>query len=155
MNKGEFLEILKIAIYKKANPFEKDNCRPINILPNISKSFKRTVHDQMNNFFINKLNINAVLEKGLEHRQSQHCLLVMIDKLSKIRDNESAFAAVFTDLSKAFDCISHELLIAKLNVYEFDLKSLNFILAYFTNRKQKTRIGSSFSGFLNIIFGVP
>ena len=61
----------------------------------------------------------------------------------------------FTDLSKAFDCISHELLIAKLNAYGFDVKSLNFILAYFTNRKQKTNIGSSFSDFLNILFGVP
>ena len=79
----------------------------------------------------------------------------MIDKLWKIRDHKSAFAAVFTDLSKAFDCISHELLIAKLNVYGLDIKSLNFILAYFTNGKQKTRIGSSFSDFLNIIFGVP
>ena len=62
---------------------------------------------------------------------------------------------MFSDLSKAFDCISHELLIAKLNAYGFDVKSLNFILAYFTNRKQKTNIGSSFSDFLNIIFGVP
>ena len=50
---------------------------------------------------------------------------------------------------------SHELLIAKLNAYGFDIKSLNFILAYFTNRKQKTKIGSSFSDFLNILFGVP
>ena len=62
---------------------------------------------------------------------------------------------MFTDPSKAFDCISHELLIVKLNVYGFDTKSLNFILAYFTNRKQKIRIGSSFSDFLKIIFGVP
>ena len=56
---------------------------------------------------------------------------------------------------KSFDRISHELLIAKLNSYGFDIKSLNFILAYFTNRKQKTKIGSSFSDFPNIIFVVP
>ena len=79
----------------------------------------------------------------------------MIEKLRKIRENKGVSEAVFTDPSKAFDCISHELPIAKLNVYGFDTKSLNFILAYFTNRKQKTRIGSSFSDFLKIIFGVP
>ena len=79
----------------------------------------------------------------------------MIEKLRKIRENKGVSEAVFTDPSKAFDCISHELPIAKLNVYGFDKKSLNFILAYFTNRKQKTRIGSSFSDFLKIIFGVP
>ena len=76
-------------------------------------------------------------------------------ELQKIRDNKGVSEAVFTDPSKAFDCISHELLIVKLNVYGFDTKSLNFILAYFTNRKQKIRIGSSFSDFLKIIFGVP
>ena len=52
---------------------------------------------------------------------------------------------------KSFDRISHELLIAKLNSYGFDIKSLNFILAYFTNRKQKRKIGSSFSDFPKII----
>ena len=86
---------------------------------------------------------------------TQHCLLVMNEKLRKIRDNKGAYTAVFTDLSKAFDCISHDLLIAKLNAYEFDTKLLNFILACLTNRKQKTKIGSSFSDFLSILFGVP
>ena len=56
-------------------------------------------------------------------------------KTWRIRDNQEAFAAVFIELSKAFDCISHELLIAKLNAYGFDIKSLNFILTYFTNQK--------------------
>ena len=42
-----------------------------------------------------------------------------------------------------------------LNAYKFHLKSLNFTLAYFNNRKQKTKIGSSFSDFLNIIWGIP
>ena len=62
LNKGEFPEILKIAevtpIYKKVNPFEKDNYRPISILSNISKMYERIMHHQMNNFLINKLNIN-------------------------------------------------------------------------------------------------
>ena len=78
----------------------------------------------------------------------------MIEKLRKIRDNKGVFAAVFTDLSKAFDCISYELLIAKLNAYGFDIKPLNFILVYFTNWKQEAKIVSNFSDFLNILFGV-
>ena len=82
-------------------------------------------------------------------------LLLMIDNFWKIQDHKEIFEEVFTNLSKAFDCISHELLIVKLNVYGVDIKSLNFILAYFTNWKQKTKIGSSFSDFLNIVFGVP
>ena len=116
----------------------------------------RTLKEPEGNWRNSKLNKlskdQCGFRKGLG---TQHCLLVMIEKLRKIRDDKRVFAAVFTDLLKAFDCISHELLIAKLNAYRFDVKSLKFILAYFTNRKQKTKIGSSFSDFLNILFGVP
>ena len=116
----------------------------------------RTLKEPEGNWRNSKLNKlskdQCGFRKGLG---TQHCLLVMIEKLRKIRDDKRVFAAVFTDLLKAFDCISHELLIAKLNAYRFDIKSLNFILAYFPNRKQKTKIGSSFSGYLNILFGVP
>ena len=86
---------------------------------------------------------------------AQNCLLVMVEKIKKIRDNKGVFAAVLTDLSKAFDCIPHGLLIAKLNAFGFDKKSLSFISAYLYNREQKTKVGSEFSDFLNILFGVP
>ena len=79
----------------------------------------------------------------------------MIEKLRKIRDEKGVFAVVLSYLSKAFDCIPHQLLIAKLSAYGFDMKSLPFISAYLKNRKQKTKIGSSFSECLNILFGVP
>ena len=79
----------------------------------------------------------------------------MIDKLRKIRDKKGIFAAVLTDLSKAFDCIPYCLLIAKLSAYGFDRKSLIFVSTYLKNRNQKMRIGSVFSDFLNMLFGVP
>ena len=79
----------------------------------------------------------------------------MIEKLGKIRDKKGIFTAVLTDLSKAFGCIPHNLLIAKLSAYGFDRKSLIFISAYLKIRKHKTRIGSAFSDYLNILFGVP
>ena len=56
LNKGEFAEILKIAevalIYKKANRVEKENYKPIRVLPNISKIYERILPNQMNDFFI-------------------------------------------------------------------------------------------------------
>ena len=85
---------------------------------------------------------------------AQHRLLVMIGKLRKIRDKKGVFAAVVTDLSKDFDCITQQLLLAKLSAYSFDMKSIGFISAYFKNRKQKTKSGSSFSKYLNMLFGV-
>ena len=79
----------------------------------------------------------------------------MIEKIKQARDNNNVFAAVLTDLSKAFGCINHELLIAKLNAYGFDSPSLKFISAYLNFRKQNTKFGSTFSDYLNILFGVP
>ena len=72
-----------------------------------------------------------------------------------IKQARDVFAAVLTDLSKAFDCIKHELLIAKLNAYGFDSPSLKFISAYLNFRKLKFKTGSPFSDYLNILFSVP
>ena len=87
---------------------------------------------------------------------TQNCLLAMIEKLKKKnRDKKGIFAAVQTDFSKAFDCIPHNLLIAKLSAYGFNRKSLIFISADLESRKQKTRIELAFSDYLNILLGVP
>ena len=85
----------------------------------------------------------------------QHCLLYMIEKIKQARDNNNVFVAVLTDLSKVFDCITHKLLIAILNAYGFDSPSLKFMSACLNFRKQKTKVGSTFSDYLNILFGVP
>ena len=55
------------------------------------------------------------------------------------------------DLSKAFDCISHDLIIAKLVAYGLDDTDLQLILSYLKNRKQCVRINSTYSNFENII----
>ena len=65
------------------------------------------------------------------------------------------FGAVLTDLSKAFDCLDHELLIAKLNAYGFSLTALKLVHSYLSNKKQRAKINSSYSSWLEIIFGVP
>ena len=79
----------------------------------------------------------------------------MIEKWRKCLDKGGKFGALLTDLSKAFDCIPHELLIAKLNEYGFDLKSLKFVYSYLTNRKQRVKINNDYSSWVDIIYGVP
>ena len=59
------------------------------------------------------------------------------------------------DLSKAFDCISHDLIIAKLAAYNIDDTALKLIFSYLKNRKQCVRINNTYSNFENIITGVP
>ena len=59
------------------------------------------------------------------------------------------------DLSKAYNCIRHELLIAELECYRLDNTSLGLMLDYFTNRKQRTKICLTFSSWYDISTGVP
>ena len=84
----------------------------------------------------------------------QHALLVMIEIWKKSLDNGGLWAAVLMDLSKAFDTINHELLIAKLHAYGFDISSLEIIYDYFSDRWQRTKINSSFSSWSLILCGM-
>ena len=85
----------------------------------------------------------------------QHALLVMLEKMKIARDRKGFCAAVLTDLSKAFDCICHDLLIAKLNAYRLERNVLKLVYDYLSNRSQKTKVGSSFSTYLDTVYGVP
>ena len=87
--------------------------------------------------------------------RTQHALLVMLEKMKIARVKKGFCAAVFTDLSKAFECICHDLLIAKLNAYGLEQNALKLAYDYLSNRSQKTKVGSSFSTYLDIVYGVP
>ena len=69
--------------------------------------------------------------------------------------NNKAFGALLTDLLKAFDCLSHGLLIAKLHAYGIDIDSLNILQDYLSNRKQRTKVDSFYSSWKAILSGVP
>ena len=60
------------------------------------------------------------------------------------------FGALLTDLSKAFDCLPYNLLIAKLNAYGFDNNVLRFVYDYLTYRKQRTKISDTYSSWQEI-----
>ena len=79
----------------------------------------------------------------------------MVEKMLLVRVKKEVSAEILTDLSKAFDSISHDLLIAKLNAYGLHQNALNLIHNYLFGRSQKTKVGSSFSDLLDILYGVP
>ena len=73
----------------------------------------------------------------------------------KIVDNGGAFGALLTDLSKAFDCIPHDLIIAKLEAYGFHIDTLKLIHDYLSNRKQRVKVNDAYSSWKDIFYGVP
>ena len=152
-----FPSYLKNAIitpaHKKGTKTSKDNYRPVSILSNISKIYERLMFKQMSEYFEPILSkFQCGFRKGYS---AQHCLLAMIEKWKSAVDNKKTFGALFADLSKAFDCLNHDLLLAKLNAYGFSLPALRMIQSYLSNRKQRTKINSDFSSWEEILFGVP
>ena len=81
----------------------------------------------------------------------------MLDKFKESRDTGDEFGALFTDLSKGFDHIYHNLLITKLSWYGVTNRSLNLIFPYLRNVKstQSGRIINSYSNKREIPYGVP
>ena len=79
----------------------------------------------------------------------------MLEKWKGAVDDKKIFGTFLTNLSKAFDCLSHELIIAKLNAYGFSLSALKLIFDYFFNRQQGTKINRDFSSWEEVLFGVP
>ena len=68
-----------------------------------------------------------MIQRFLKGLNAQHCLLTIVEKWCKTLGEGGETGAFLTDLSKAFDCIDHNLLIAKLNAYGFENRSLEFI----------------------------
>ena len=71
--------------------------------------------------------------------------MALIEKCRKVLDKRGFTGYLLTYLSKAFDCIDHELLIAKLYTYGFNIKFLELFHSYLCDRFQRVKINSSFS----------
>ena len=86
---------------------------------------------------------------------SQQTLVSLTEKWKTILDKKEYAGAVLMDLSKAFDDINHDLLIAKMKVYGFTKNSLRLIKSYQSSRWQRTKINTGFSNWMELLLGVP
>ena len=104
-----------ITIHKKDDKTDKENYRLINVLSNLSKVYERLMYNQIYSYFDTLFSkFHCGFRKGFN---AKHCLLAMIEKWRETLDKGGETGVVLTDLSKAFDCIDHNLLIAKLDAY--------------------------------------
>ena len=119
----------------------------------MSKVFERRLHKQIETFMSYKL--SKKLSGFRKNYNTQDCLTYMLEKWKNTLDKGKHVGAVFMDLSKAFDTINHDLLIAKLQAYGFSNNTLSFMLSYLKNRSQRVSINNSFSTWEENIAGVP
>ena len=136
----------------KPNKNEMSNFRPVSVLNTFSKIYERVLKDQINSpWHI----FHRFLSAYRKNYSSQNILISLTEEWRKKLDNNFVVGAVLTDLSKAFDCIPHDLIIAKLSAYNFSDEALSYIYSYLTNRRQCVRINNTHSQLETIISGVP
>ena len=119
----KFSSKLKLAditpLHKKLETIKKENYRPVSLLPVVSKLFERLMQKQMG-AYIEKF-LSPYLCGYRKGYNAQYALIAMIEKWKKCLDGNGFAGAILMDLSKAFDTINHELLIAKLAAYGFEV----------------------------------
>ena len=120
-------------LHKKGKKDKKDNYRPVTIVPTLSTCFEKCIFSQMSAYFDETFSKNRYsFRKGYSIQQ---CLSALLKKWKVAVDKGKVFGALLTDLSEAFDCLNHELLIAKLNAYGFTLPALKLVHDYLSDKK--------------------
>ena len=120
-------------IFKKDHPLDKGNYRPVSIFPLLSKVYEKLLFNWLFDYVENIFNLILC---GFRKTQSrQHAFIMLLWSWEKEIDEKGMVATVLMDLSKAYDCIPHDLLIAKLNTYGIDGVGLLLISDYLSHRK--------------------
>ena len=112
-------------VFKKAEDTYKGNYHPVSILTALSKVYEKVMYDQMYAAFYCHLSFN--LSGFLKNHSCCTALLKMTEDWRRSLDNREVVAAVAVDLSKAFDSINHNLLLAKLKAYGFSASALKLM----------------------------
>ena len=118
-----FPENLKIAfinpVYKKGDVKICEIYRPISITTMFAKLFERIILNQVNEFMQKEKILNGTQFGFQKHKSSTDAVLHLIEALQENYDNLKISVAVFIDLAKAFNSISHEIFLKKIEAYDF------------------------------------
>ena len=117
-----------------------------------STIYERFLHENLTNY------VETFLSKFISaYRKSysNHVLIRLIENWKKSLDQKKFVGAVLMDLSKAFDSIPHDLLIAKMHAYGFSIDTVTYFYSYLKRRKQNARIINTHSVFQILLSGVP
>ena len=142
-------------LYKKGNTEDPTNYRPISVTGALAKIFEQVIRNQINDYLIsNKL----LSPKQFGYRKKVSTTDAVLQCTEFVRtemDKENTVCGAFLDLSKAFDSISHEILIEKLKCLGFDGTSTQLIRSYLKDRTQKVVFLGNESDWILLNQGVP
>lgn len=156
---GQFPNKLKltkvIPIHKKGEENEPGNYRPISITPVLSKPIEAVFNNRLIPF-LEKQKLISPLQFGFrKNKSTSDALGELVRYIVGCFERAEDVSAIFCDLSKAFDCVCHQTLIAKLQHYGVRGISLKIIISYLSQRKQVTHCNKSVSSTKTVKAGVP
>ena len=159
MINGTFPDILKVGkiipIYKKGNPENIENYRPISILPIFGKIFEKIIYNRLYSFIASKGILTECQFGFRKNHSTHHALHHSINIIKEAHHQKKHVIGIFIDLSKAFDTIDYTIMLNKLYNYGIRGVSHNLLSSYLTGRKQYTSIFGENSKSKGLMYGVP
>ena len=156
---GIFPDKMKLAkilpLIKKANVFEIDNYRPISLLSSLSKILEKCVFEQVYSYFEENLLFYGSQYGYRKLHSTEHACVELVDRLMTDLDKGETPICFFLDLSKAFDTLNHNILLAKLKYYGLDDNALKWFKSYLSDRRQYVEIDNVQSCTRPLKTGVP
>ena len=154
---GQFPNFLKIArvipIFKSGDALDLNNYRPISILSTFSKIYERVVHSQLLNYFETK---GIFYKHQYGFRSYKSTTQAVLNFLHNIYSyGGSLYFTIFLDMRKAFDCVSHEILLDKMYFYGIRGTPHEWFRSYLSDREQYVSINDGHSNKEKITCGVP
>ena len=149
MSKGTFIQCFKYAkivpTHKGKSKINGENYRPISLLPVASKILERIVHRRLYDF----LSQNNFFNKNQFGFRSNHSTELaatsLTNRICNALDSKQKVMSVFLDMSKAFDCVDHDILLSKMSIYGVRGESLAWFSSYLKDRYQKVLINGVLS----------
>ena len=141
-----------LLVYKVGKSSSKSSYQPVSVLSAFSNVFERLLKMQMAPFMESKL--ANIICRFRDRHSTQHAVLRVIETICMHIDQSDVCGMGMMDLSKAYDCLPHDLLLAKMGGYGFRIDSLKLMHSYLVGRRQRVNIGTSVSTWQEIDSGV-
>lgn len=156
---GNIPDELKIAkvvpIHKKGDVNKFSNYRPVSVLPAFSKIIEKLVYTHIK-YFLDKHNILYAYQFGFRKNMSTSMALnTLVHKFHDAINNDNFMIGIFLDLSRAFDTITHDILLSKLDYYGIRGIALEWFKNYLTSRKQFVSYNNQHSLMGDRTVGIP
>lgn len=156
---GTFPDCLKIAvivpIHKKGSRSDPNNYRPISLLSIFSKIIEKLLKSRLESF-LNRENILSTDQYGfIRGRCTEDAITTLVDEISLGANKGECVGAIFLDLTKAFDTVSHSKLLEILSCVGINGIGYEIFESYLTNRRQSVRLNGGLSDFGVLEYGVP